>query len=226
MKHRIKLIDETPFRERYRRIPPHQFDEVKEHLKNMLEVGAIRKSSSPWASAVVLVRKKDGSLRFCIDLRKLNERTVKDAYTLPRIEDSLDSLAGAKWYASLDLQSGYWQLEMDEESKPYTAFTVGPLGFYECERMPFGLTNAPATFQRLMESCLGDLHLQWCIVYLDDIIVFSKSPKEHLQRLKGVFHKLFEAGLKLKPSKCDLFKKRINYLGHVVSEKGIETNPS
>ena len=114
---------------------------------------------------------------------------------------------------------------MDEMSKQMTAFTVGPLGFYECERMPFGLINAPATFQRLMESCLGDFHLNWCIIYLDDIIVFSKTPKEHIERLRGVFSKLVQAGLKLKPKKCEFFKSKIMYLGHIVSFKGIETDP-
>ena len=147
----------------------------------MIQVGAIRCSNSPWASTVVLVRKKDGSLRFCIDLRRLNARMIKDAYSLPRIDETLDCLGGAVIFTSLDLKSGYWQVEMDEESKVLTAFTVSPLGFYECERMPFELTNAPATFQRLMESCLGELHLNWCIIYLDDIIVFSRTPEEHLE---------------------------------------------
>ena len=123
------------------------------------------------------------------------------------------------------LKSGYWQVEMDEESKALTAFTVGPLGFYKCERMPSGLTNALATFQCLMESCLGELHLNWCIIYLDDIIVFSKTPEEHLKQLQGVFDKLAKAGLKLKPSKCELFKFRITYLGHIISATGIETDP-
>ena len=177
------------------------------------------------ASAIVLVRKKDGSLRFCINLRKLNERTVKDAYSLPRIEESLDCLNGAQIFSSVDLKSGYWQVELTEESKAMTTFTVGPLGFYECIRMPFRLTNAPATFQHLMESCLGDMHLNWCIIYLDDVIVFSKTPEEHLIRLRGVFQKLREAGLKLKPSKCEFFKDRIAYLGHIVSKAGIETDP-
>ena len=189
VKHSIKLTDYTPFKERYRHIPPHQYEEVKQHLKEMLEIGAISESKSPWASAVVLVRKKDGSLRFCIDLRKLNSRTVKDAYSLPRIDETLDCLNGAQWFTSLDLKSGYWQVELDEESKALTAFTVGPLGFYQCEHMPFGLTNAPATFQRLMESCLGDMHLKWVIIYLADIIIFSKTPKQHIERLRGVFHK-------------------------------------
>ena len=149
----------------------------------MLKVGAIHKSTSPWASPMVLVRKKDGSLRFCIDLQKLNSHTIKDVYSLPRIEESLDCLNGAKIFTSLDLKLGYWQVLMAEDSIPYTAFTVGPLGFYKCVRMPFGLTNAPATFQRLMESCLGDLHLQYCIIYLDDILVSSKMLDEHIKWL-------------------------------------------
>ena len=180
VKHHIELKDYKPIKDRYRRIPPHQYEEVRKHLKEMLDIGAIRRSNSPWASPVVLVRKKDGSLRFCIDLRKLNARTVKDAYSLPRIEDALDSLNGACIFTSLDLKSGYWQVELDEDSIPLTAFTVGPLGFYESVRMPFGLTNVPATFQRLMESCLSELHLDWCIIYLDDIIIFSKTPDEHI----------------------------------------------
>ena len=173
----------------------------------------------------VLVRKKDGSLRFCIDLRKLNAQTVKDAYSLPRIEDALDSLNGACIFTSLDLKSGYWQVELDEDSIPLTAFTVGPLRFYECIRMPFGLTNAPATFQRLMESCLGELHLEWCIIYLDDIIIFLKNPDDHITHLEGGFEKLAKAGLKLKPSKCEFFKSSLKYLGHIVSKDGTATDP-
>ena len=142
-------------------------------------------------------------------------------YSLPRIEESLDCLNGAQIFSSVDLKSGYWQVELTEESKAMTAFTVGPLGFYEFVRMPFGLTNAPATFQHLMESCFGDMHLNWCIIYLDDVIVFSKTPEEHLVRLRGVFQKLREAG----PSKCEFFKDRIAYLGHIVSKAGIETDP-
>ena len=184
IKHEIKLDNETPFKDCYCCIPPHQFEEVQKHLQDMLDIGAIRHSCSPWASAVVLVWKKDGSLRFCIDLRHLNSHTIKDAYSLLRIEESMDCLNGACIFTSLDLKSGYWQVEMDERSIPYTAFTVGPLGFYECICMPFGLTNAPATFQRLMESCLGELHLQYCIIYLDDIIIFSKTPQRTFTSLE------------------------------------------
>ena len=218
LKPKIKRHNYTPFKERYR----YCFDEVKNHLKEMIQVGAIRHSNSTWASAIVLVRKKDGSLQFCIDLCHLNARTIKDAYSLPRIDETLGCLGGASIFTSLDLKSGYWQVKMDEESKPLTAFTVGPLGFYECERMPFDLTNAPTTFQCLLESGLGELHLNWCIIYLDDIIVFSKTPKEHLQRLHGVFGKLAQAGLKSKPSKCEFFK---SYLGHIVSAKTLRLIP-
>ena len=123
----------------------------------------------------------------------MNEQ-IKDSHSLPRIDDSLDFLNGACIFTSLDLKAGYWQVMMDEDSIPLTAFSAGPLGFYECVRMPFGLCNAPATFQRLMESCLGDLHLNWCIIYLDDIIIFSKTPEEHIERLRGVFEKLLKSG--------------------------------
>ena len=191
----------------------------------MLDIGAIRRSTSPWASPVVLVRKKDGSLRFCIDLRKLNNRTIKDAQSLPRIEDSLDCLDGATIFTSLDLQSGYWQVELTEAGRPLTAFTTGPLGFCECVQMPFGLTNMPATFQHLMESCLGEMHLKLCIIYLDDLIVFLKMQEEHIGRLRGVFEKLSAVGLRLKPSRCEFFKSQIAYLGHSVSRDGIETDP-
>ena len=225
VKHHIKLTDPVPFKEAYRRIPPQMYDEVKAHIQEMLNLGAIRPSNSPWASAIVLVRKKDGRLRFCIDLRRLNNRTIKDVYSLPKIESILDSLIGAQIFSTRDLKAGYWQVEMAEECKAYTAFTCGPLGFYECDTMPFGATNAPATFQRLMHDCLGDLNMNWCIVYLDDIIIFSDTQEEHLKRLEAVFQKLSAAGLKLKPSKCFFFGEEIEYLGHVVSGKGVATNP-
>ena len=127
---------------------------------------------------------------------------MKDAYSPPRIDETLDSLQGFRRFFSLELKSGYWEVEMDEESKPLTAFTVGLLGFYKCKRMPFGLTNAPATFYRLIEICLGDLNLHWCIIYLDDIVIFSKDLTSHFE---AVFRKLEKGGLKLKPSKCELF---------------------
>ena len=140
---------------------------------------------------------------------------------MPRICETLESLAGAAHYSTFDLNSGFWQVPMDEESKQYTAFTLGSMGLYECESMPFGLCNAPPTFQRLMQNCSGELNLTYCLIYLDDVIVFSEMPKEHLQRMCVVFDRLREHGLKLKASKCDVFKSEINYLAHHVSRKGV-----
>ena len=222
-KHKIVLKDPDtpPFKERFCRILPPQLDEVREHLKLMLDAGVIRPSNSPWCNAVVLVRKKDGSLRFCIDFRKLNSLTVKDSHPLPCICETLESLTGAAHYLTFDMNSGFWQVPMDEESKQYTAFTLGSMGLYECESMPFRLCKALPTFQRLMQNCLGELNLTYCLIYLDDVIVFSGMPEEHLRRMHVVFYCLQEHGLKLKPSKCDVFKSEINYLAHHVSWKGI-----
>ena len=225
VEHEIKLSDNTPFKEHYRRIPPAMYEEVRQSLKEMLEAGAIRESKSPYCSNVVLARKSDGSLRFCIDLRKLNNRTIKDAYNLPRIDETIDTLLGSKYFSKLDLRSGYWQVEIKEEDKHKTAFSLGPLGFFECNRMAFGLTNAPATFQRLMETCMGEMNLKECLIFLDDILVFSSTFEEHLERLEGVFARLEKHNLKLKPSKCEFFKSEVKYLGHIVSEKGIQTDP-
>ena len=153
------------------------YNDMRAHIQEMLDKGAIQKLHSPWASTVVLVQKR------MVYLRKLNNWTIKYVYLLPHINETLDSLQGSQWFSSLNLKSGYWQVKMDEESKPLTAFTVGLLGFYECKRMLFRLTNAPATFQKLVETCLGDLNLHWCIIYLDDIVIFSKDLASHLQRL-------------------------------------------
>ena len=222
-KHKIVLKDPDtpPFKECFCRIPPPQLDEVREHLKLMLDAGVIQPSNSPWCNAVVLVRKKDGSLRFCIDFRKLNSLTVKDSHPLPCICETLESLVGAAHYLTFDMNFGFWQVPMDKESKQYTAFTLGSMSLYECESMPFGLCNAPPTFQRLMQNCLGELNLTYCLIYLDDVIVFSETPEEHLQRMQVVFTHPREHGFKLKPSKCDVFKSEINYLAHHVSWKGV-----
>ena len=222
-KHKIVLKDPDtpPFKERFCRILPPQLDKVREHLKLMLDTWVIWPSNSPWCNAVVLVRKKDGSLHFCIDFRKLNFLTVKDSHLLPCICETLESLTGAAHYSTFNMNFGFWQVPMDEESKQYTAFTLGSMGLYECESMPFELCNTPPTFQRLMQNCLGELNLTYCLIYLDDMIVFSETPEEHLQKMRVVFDCLQEHGLKLKPSKCDVFKSEINYLAHHVSWKGV-----
>ena len=219
--HTIKLTKSEPFKERFRQIAPPLVKEVREHIQEMLDGGAIRPSNSPWCNAVVLVRKKDGTLRFCIDFRRLNDRTEKDLFPMPKMIDTIEMMVGARIFSTMDLKSGFWQVKMAEESRPYTAFTVGSLGVYEFLRMPFSLCNAPATFQRLMQNCLGELNLTYALIYLDNIIIFSDSKAEHVKCLAAVFERFQEHGLKLKPSKCNFFRKEINYLGHHVSADGM-----
>ena len=163
-KHVIKVMDDTPFKERFGQIPPHLVEEVHNHLCEMLDAGAIQPSQSVWCNAVALVRKKDGGLCFCIDFHHLNTHMKEDSYPLPRIQEALESLVGAGHFSCLDLKSGFWQIKMEEASKQYTAFTIGNLGFFECNCMPFGLYNALATFQRLMQNCLSKLNLINCLI--------------------------------------------------------------
>ena len=185
--HIIKLTNSEPFKERFWRIAPPLVEEVREHIQEMLDRGAIRPSNSPWCNAVVLVRKKDSTLRFCIDFHQLNERTEKDSFPMPRMIDTMEMMVGAKIFSSMDLKSGFWQVKMAEESRPYTAFTVGSLGVYEFLQMPFSLCNVPATFQRLMQNCLGELNLTYALIYLDNIVVFADTEAEHLKRLHAIF---------------------------------------
>ena len=188
----------------------------------MLDGGTIRPSQSPWCNAIVLVRKKDGSLRFCIDFHRLNAHTKKDAYPLLHMQETMESMVGARHFSCIDLKSRFWQVKMDEESRQYTAFTVGSMGVYEFLCMPYSLCNAPATFQCLMQNCLGELNLTYALIYLDDVIVYSKTEEEHLVRLRTVLERFMENGLKLKPSKCNFFRTEINYLGHKVSAASME----
>ena len=195
-------------------------DTVKEEVTKMLQQGVVRPSTSPWSSPVVMVKKKDSTWRFCVDYRKLNAVTHQDAYPLPRVDETLESLAGSVYFTTLDLAAGYWQVEIEEGSKEKTAFsTTG--GHYEFNVMPFGLTNAPATFQQLMECVLAGITGEQCLIYLDDIIVFSKTVDEQLKRLISVFLALRNAGLKLKPAKWYFAQSKVHYLGHVVSAAGV-----
>lgn len=224
VKHSIKLDDPTPFKHRARPIHPQDIEAVRKHLQELLAAGVIRESQSPYSSPIVVVRKRNNSVRLCIDFRKLNLQTRKDSYALPNLEEMFSALSGSKWFTVLDLKSGYYQIEVEEEDKEKTAF-VTPLGFWEFNRMPQGITNAPSTFQRLMERCVGDMNLHEVLVFLDDLIIFSDSLEEHEQRLMRVLHRLQEYGLKLSPEKCKFFQTTVRYLGHVISENGVETDP-
>lgn len=224
VKHQIKLIDQSPFKQRPRPIHPQDLDAVRKHLQDLVDSGVIRESDSPFASPIVVVRKKNGSVRLCIDYRKLNLQTIKDAYALPKLEDTFTALTGSKWFSVLDLKSGYYQIEMDEQDKCKTAF-VCPLGFWEFNRMPQGVSNAPSTFQRLMEKCVGEMNLKEVLVFIDDLIVFAPTLEQHEERLMKVLNRLKEFGLKLSVEKCTFFQTSVRYLGHVVSQNGVETDP-
>jgi len=222
--HVINVRDASPIKQVPRRIPIHLREEVNKIINEMKEEGVIEESHSPWISPAVLVKKKDGSLRFCVDYRKLNAVTVKDSYPLPRIDDILSQLSGNIWFSTLDLKSGYWQIKIRPEDREKTAFSIGS-GLWQFTVMPFGLCNAPATFERLMEKVLGKLISKICLVYLDDVIIFGKSFNEMLMNLEKVFECFRSANLKINPKKCELFKKDVKFLGHVVSSQGVTTDP-
>ena len=225
VQHMIDTGDNASIKQHPYRTPIVQRDRIAQLIKQMEEQGIVRPSCSPWASPVVLVPKKDGSTRFCVDYRHLNTVTKKDVYPLPRIDDILDTLGRAKYFTTLDLSAGYWQVELDPESQAKTAFT-SHRGLYEFTRMPFGLCNAPATFQRLMQVVLAGLEWDCCFVYIDDILIASQSFEEHMHHLQLVFERLRQAGLRLKPKKCLFLRERVPYLGFVISKYGIQVDPS
>ena len=224
VKHLINTGGAAPIRQPPRRLPLAKREEAIGAVNEMYKQGVIEPSASPWSSPVVLVKKKDGGVRFCVDYRKLNDVTHKDSYPLPRIDDSVEALSGAKWFSTLDLKSGYWQVELDEKDKEKTAFSIGT-GLWQFTVMPFGLSNAPATFERLMEQVLAGLPLNTALIYLDDVLVAGRSFSEQIAHLRVVLLRFRKACLKLNPRKCFLLQKQVRYLGHVVSEKGIATDP-
>ena len=224
----IDTGDAPPRAQPVRRVPFAVRQEVAQQLHQMQEEGVIEPSNSPWASPIVLVRKKDGGLRICVDYRSLNAVTKADRFPLPRIADLLDQLGSSRFFTTLDLASGFWQVKIDDESREKTAF-ITHRGLFEFHVMPFGLTNAPAIFQRLMQRVLEGVNPKdgrdSADVYIDDVLVFSQTADDHVEHLRVVLDRLRRAGLKLKPKKCHFVRQSIEYLGHVITPEGLLPNP-
>ena len=225
----IDTGDSPPRRVPARRMPLAVRRKVSKQLKNMQRAGVIQPSASPWSSPVVMVKKKDGTQRFCVDYRTLKTVTKSDTFPLPRIDDLLDQLGDSRYFSTLDLASGFWQIRLSDSAVEKTAFSV-PQGLFEFRVMPFGLTNAPAVFQRLMERVLAGLNPEdgpdFVKVYIDDVLVFSHNLEDHLEHLRLVLLRIREAGLKLKPSKCCFVTTNVEYLGHVLTPEGLKPNTS
>ena len=224
LQHHIDTGNALPIKQPPHRPPFAARDAEDAILDEMLQTGVIEPSNSPWSSPVCMVKKKDDTYRFCIDYRRLNDVTKKDAFPVPDVKDALDSLRGAKYFATIDLLSGYWQLEMTDRAKESSAFCTRR-GLFQFTRMPFGLSNAPS-FCRLMHIILKDMLYVLCLCYLDDIVVYAHSPAQLIEHLDAVFARLRQYGLKAKPSKCVLLKSPIEFLGHLVSADGIEPQPA
>ena len=220
-----QVICDRPVRQAPRPLNPAKEEIMKKEIEKMLESGVIEEHRGPWASPVLLVKKKDGSWRFCIDYRRLNDVTVSDVYPIPRIDRILQSMNGSKFFSVLDLASGYWQIGMDPESASKAAF-VTPSGQYAPKVITFGLKNAPAAFQRALNQVLGKMVGKFCFVYIDDVIIFSKTFEEHCEHVKAVLKALEEANLRAKASKCSWFQSEVEYLGHRLSKDGIAPLPT
>lgn len=224
VKHENPVTDDAPVSRPYQRMPPTQYKEVRDHISELLKKGVIQESSNSYASPVIFVCKSDGSLRLCVDYRRLNSKTRRDEFLPPRINESLDALSGTKLFSTIDLASGYHQVTVHEKDREKTAFTT-PFGLYEYLRMLFGLCNAPAMFQRLMQDTMSDLVLQIVLVYLDDLLVFSSTLSNNLVRLETVLKRLRETELKVKIEKCHFLQQEVRFTGHQVSAQGIGTDP-
>jgi len=214
----------TPIRQPTRCLGPEKEKEVSWQVQDLLDRDLIEPAYGAWSSPVVLVKKKDGSWKFCVDYRRLNSITIQDAYPLSRIDESLDALVGRKYFSTLDLLSGYWQVPLSPDVQDKAAFITHD-GLWKWKVLPFELTSAPATFQRLMEQVLSGLHWRTLLIYLDDVIVISPDFSTHVSRLREVFDHLQAAGLKLKPSKCALLQPEVTYLCHVVGRDGVAIDP-
>ena len=225
VEHKIETGDAKPVKNNPRRFAPAVNAAADVIVQDLLDRKLIRPSKSPWSSPIVMARRKDGAFRLCLDFRGLNKVSKTDAYPLPRIDDTLESLGKAKWYCTADLASGYWQIKMEEKSIEKTAFCTRQ-GLYEWLVMPFGLSSAVATFQRLMETILSDMRYTCCLVYIDDLFLYGPTVDTTFDRLEELCKRLRNANLKLKPKKCAFFQKTVVFLGHKVTENGIETDPS
>lgn len=218
--HHIKLSDSTPIYQRPRRFPQPISDEIERQCQELNALDIIEPSTSPWSSPVVPVRKKDGTIRMCIDYRKLNRVTIPDKFPVPNLTDSIFGLKGTKFFSRLDLVRGYYQLPIDSESKPVTAFS-SQRNHWQFKRLSFGLRNAPAAFQREIQAVLSSFPSNKVVAYIDDILIMSGDFEEHLQLVSKVLQTLLEYNIKIKPSKCEFFKSQVEYLGHIVSSTGI-----
>nr|GFC04557.1 putative reverse transcriptase domain-containing protein [Tanacetum cinerariifolium] len=207
------------------RLAPSEMKELVKQLKELSDKGFIRPSSSPWGAPVLFVKKKDGSFRMCIDYRELNKLTVKNRYTLPRIDDLFDQLQGSSVNSKIDLRSGYHQLRVREEGIPKPAFKTR-YGHYEFQVMPFGLTNAPAVFMDLMNRVCKPYMDKFVIVFIDDILIYSKDEKEHEEHLKVILELLKKEELYAKFSKCEFWIPKVQFLGHVINSQGIHLDPA
>lgn len=225
IRHRINTETAQPIRQKPYRVSPSERKIIDNQVREMLQKGIIQESSSPWAAPVILVKKKDGTWRFCVDYRRLNSITKKDVYPLPRIDDALDCLHSASYFSSIDLRSGYWQIPMHPADKEKTAF-ITPDGLYEFNVMPFGLCNAPATFERFMDTILRGLKWNVCMCYLDDIVIFGRTFREHNERVDIVLECIRNAGLVLNSKKCHFGERQTLVLGHLVNKDGIRPDPS
>jgi hypothetical protein len=222
--HDINTGQSRPFRQPLRPQPWAYRPAVDRLIDDMQAQGIIEPCQSEWASNIVLIRKKEGSIRFCVDYRQLNNLTQKDAFPLPRIDTCLDTLSGAAWYSTFDLRSGFHQVPVNPRDVNKTAF-ICHRGSFRFPRMPFGACNAPATFQRLMDTVLRNLNFEICLAYLDDVILFSHDLPSHMERLDKLFQRLREANLKLKISKCHVLQKQVTFLGYTISQRGVGTDP-
>lgn len=222
---RIETTSEVPIHMAPRRLPPHKMAVAEQEVARMDQMGVTSPAGSAWSFPVVLQPKPSGELRFCVDFRKLNDITVPDTYPLPRCDDLLSALAGAKYFSALDLESGFWQVPLEESSKDKATFAY-PGGARRYDTMPFGLKGASAHFQRVMDAVLAGVKWQYCLVYIDDILIFSDTFEHHLEAIEAVFQKLIEHNFKVKPGKCAILKREVKFLGHLVSRQGIKPNPA